>query len=1640
MHGDAKVYGLGLALFLGAAPAPGTVIHVDDDALPGGNGLTWETAFDNLQDALAAASGGDQVWVAAGTYRPDEGAGQTPGDQSARFQLVHSVETLGGFAGDETDAGQRDPDLNVTVLSGDIGVPGDDTDNSLTVVYVSSVPPATVLDGFTISGGRAVGDAGGMYLASSNSKPTVINCLFTDNAAQDDGGAVSSNGTPAFIGCRFSGNVSSSRGGAVFLNGFATFTDCTFTANSAVSVAGAVWCNSASFTGCIFEGNHADDAGALHALTDNAVVADCTFVDNTADTYGGAMTHGGDMVLTGCTFTGNAALAGGALYLIGSDRDTVLIDCDFIGNHAESGGGGVSLNRTGTALVYACRFLGNTGGQAAGMSARGVVTVANCLFSGNVTTGLGGGFYKWLYSGTIVNSTFVGNSAALGGGGVYGDDVNLTLGNCVLWGNDVGGVQDEAAQVSTTDTLTIDYSCVEGWTGSFGGAGNIGDDPMLVDPLGPDLTVGTLDDDLHLAAGSPCIDAADNDAVPPDELDLDEDLNTSEPLPFDLDGFTRFSDDPETADTGNGIPPLVDMGAYEFDGGPPPGVYVGPEGGSWFEPGNWFGGSVPDASTNVYVAATVVVDQVGAVAGFITVQAGGTLTIAAGSITASALLLEGGGTLVMGDVSADAEFQSITVLEGASVVWEAGTVRLLAGGTWNSLAAPISFGCSGPGTLIVEAGTNVIASTISSCSMGTIQGVGTLTADVMNDGRVVPGSSTGRLTIDGDYTQTPLGTLEIELDGYVPGAGFDQLLVSGAANLAGALDVVLLPGFAPELAGDQRIVGAGQINGTFDLEDIPGLPAGFVFALNYGVPADDGLEQTVQLTTTLTGTGSRLYVNAAAGASGDGQSWATATNDLSAALEFAGLVPGVVNEIWVASGAYRPGRGTGSREASFALVPGVAVYGGFAGGEEDLGQRDWMTNVTTLTGDLDGDDGPDFTNTGENSYHVLASTEDGDANPSLDGFVITGGSALQEDYPDDSGGGLLVRAGQIDIAHCTFVGNEAGRGGGLNDAVDGLHLTDCTFMGNRAVHVGGALHPRSGTVLGCTFMDNEAEYGGAATFNLGHVTFEDCAFETNEADNGAAIHTYGSAGLTLLRCAFVSNDAASDGGAVSLANDGCDLEAVDCDFIVNTAGRGGAVYSVADDYSFTGCLFDWNLAADGGAVHGNADPGWFTECTFIGNEAFGQGGAMSLYSGAAILIDCSFRDQQAWTEGGAIWLKYGDVSLFGGVFAGNVTGDQGGALALFSSAVAEAYGVTFLDNAAGFGGAVSVGTTAGSIFANCLFAGNDAVSGGALHAASGDPQFINCTIADNTAGGGGGLFNDGAAPVVTNCILWGNVPDAMNLDEPLPVVTYSDVEGGIGGAGNIDADPGFVDRDGPDDDPATVDDNDYRPAAGSPCIDAADNLAVPPCGVLDLDGLSRFVDDPATDDTGVGDPPIVDMGAWEFGAGPSPDDCDGNGIADVCDGALYPEGDCDADGIPDVCEFVDCNGNGVTDQCDVLNGTSADCNGNGVPDECDVDGGGSEDCNDDGIPDECDDDCNENGVPDVTDICDGTSTDFDGDGRPDDCQCLGDMNHNGVVDNWDFLYFMTYWGENYGPGDINNDGITGVLDFLLLLYFWGPCP
>jgi len=490
------------------ATASGGVVYVDANAAPGGDGTSWAAAYKYLQDALyKPPTSGDQIWVAAGTYKPDadEGGNVTPDDRTETFQLINGVAIYGGFpSSSDPNWNDREPSAHETILSGDINVPDVNSDNSYHVVTGSGTDANAVLDGFTITAGYA--DGLGPH---------------TDND-QSGGGMFSNVGGVTLTNCTFRGNYAISCGGGMLnrSNSNPTLTKCNFVGNSAGS-----------------------DGGAMYNAGSGPCLINCSFIENSVvDTLGG----GGGIycavsspMLSGCKFRDNSAASGGGMYNFLSSNPT-LTNCTFQGNSANYQGGGMRNDTNSSPILTDCTFSGNYSVNSAG-----------------------GGMYNNDSSPTVTGCTFSGNWADSGGGVYNGYQSNPNLANCILWGN----AAPNGAQIHNEGgTPSVTYCDVEG---DYPGTGNIDEDPLFVDADGPDNIVGTEDDNLRLSLGSPCLDAGDNTAVPSDAADLDEDGNTVERTPLDLDGKERFVDDPPTEDTGVADPPdypkVVDMGAYEFD-------------------------------------------------------------------------------------------------------------------------------------------------------------------------------------------------------------------------------------------------------------------------------------------------------------------------------------------------------------------------------------------------------------------------------------------------------------------------------------------------------------------------------------------------------------------------------------------------------------------------------------------------------------------------------------------------------------------------------------------------------------------------------------------------------------------------------------------------------------------------------------------------------------------------------------------------------------------------------------------------------------------------------------------------------------------------------------------------------------------
>ena len=237
-----------------------------------------------------------------------------------------------------------------------------------------------------------------------------------------------------------------------------------------------------------------------------------------------------------------------------------------------------------------------------------------------------------------------------------------------------------------------------------------------------------------------------------------------------------------------------------------------------------------------------------------------------------------------------------------------------------------------------------------------------------------------------------------------------------------------------------------------------------------------------------------MYVDDDAAPGGLGSSWNDAFDSLGTAM---GLIPNStvpVQEVWVAAGTYTP------TSSTFELTDGVAVYGGFAGNETELDQRDWLANETILSGDLNGDDGPDFQNYVDNSDNVVTGVD----NSVLDGFIIEAGNAdgalcgggMRNDnasptvinciFRNNLGTAMCNNGGSPTVINCAFLNNSGGFGGGISNENSNATLINCALLGNASDATGAGINIVGGspTLINCTIADSTAAFNGGGLFSF----------------------------------------------------------------------------------------------------------------------------------------------------------------------------------------------------------------------------------------------------------------------------------------------------------------------------------------------------------------------------------------------------------------------------------------------------------------------------------------------------------------------------------------------------------------------------
>ncbi|VGO12113.1 hypothetical protein PDESU_00663 [Pontiella desulfatans] len=310
-------------------------------------GESWKTAFPSLQQAIddVAALGGGEVWVKAGTYKPD-------GDnRHTTFALKPGVAVYGGFRGSETALDQRNPKGIRTILSGDIGRAGSSSDNCHHVVTGAS---NTRLDGFTVSRGNANSGennqyGGGLLLPAGTVNATVANCIFEKNAAISGGAIHCESSALTATNCTFFSN-SGKTGGAVSLSKGSWFdsTDCVFTSNFAPKGGGAIVLptdSEARISGASFAYNSTDaSGGAILASTGKKAgialeLHKTKFSDNSAKLNGGAIALKGEFVpiIANCSFSKNLCSKGAGAIGIEAGTSVVVTDTSFFKNAGAAG-------------------------------------------------------------------------------------------------------------------------------------------------------------------------------------------------------------------------------------------------------------------------------------------------------------------------------------------------------------------------------------------------------------------------------------------------------------------------------------------------------------------------------------------------------------------------------------------------------------------------------------------------------------------------------------------------------------------------------------------------------------------------------------------------------------------------------------------------------------------------------------------------------------------------------------------------------------------------------------------------------------------------------------------------------------------------------------------------------------------------------------------------------------------------------------------------------------------------------------------------------------------------------------------------------------------------------------------------------
>lgn len=1166
----------------------------------------------------------------------------------------------------------------------------------------------------------------------------------------------------------------------------------------------------------------------INTSNGNPFVTNCVVRANTGTAGAGAYVASGTPTFSECRFADNTAVYGGGMFVWGGVP--LLVNCEFTGNAADVGGA-IDTEAGGTTLV-------------------------GCALSANTATIAGGGISAWGGATSLTSCALSANTAGVAGGGLYlSDAYTTTITNCILWNNTPDQLHKESG------LPVVSYCDVQGGVplGFLDAGANIDADPLFANA--PDA-------DLRLTAGSPCIDAGNNDA--PDLAGLAADLA----------GNPRFVDDPATPDTGAGTAPIIDMGPYEFQAVLPPmpvhnitqgigyssiqsaigaafdGDVIEADPGTYFENINFLGRAVVVRSASDDPNDTIIDGRMfGPVVTFdhgegqaTVLQAftlihgeadngGGIFVTSSSSPTIARCILEhneaffrGGG--MFNDAGCDSFVTGCIFMDNTAAM----------GGAMSNLSSdPTVFACEfdsntstdpgiGGGAMFNDAGSRAQLAQCTFSDNSSANG---------GPGGAMYNRDSGPMAQDCMFIRNEAdfgGGGAVFSDGGTPTFARCAFLWGAASNYGGGL---AFEGGGPWVvtdclfAGNSAALGGGALSAS-----------GSTTLVNCALTGNNG------------GTGGAIYFD------GGTSSITNCTLSLNTGNNGGGIYNAFANLVitncvlWGNSPDQFSSIGFGPS----SFFERCDIEGGVPPGQTDAGG-----NILDdpLFVDADGPDGMPGTNDDDlrlmpgspcidagasNAPDLAGVMQDLDANPRFVDDPATPDTGVGPAPIVDMGCyefQATIPAKRVrnitqgtDYNSIQLAINDA-FDGDVIEADPGAYLERINFHG-KAITVRSASGDPTNTTIDGMGIDTVVTFGSGE--GPGSV-LSGFTIQNGTTSQGGGLLVFATS-PTIVNCIFSHNTAASQGGGAYL--DGGAPTFTGCSFLDNTAVQGGAVFISGGTPSFTGCRLQDNVATDplsgGGAIFDSNTDSTITSCEFLRNFSTTNGGAIHSDNSRSLITSCTFLGNTSSIQGAAVRADNGQLT-----------------------------------------------------FLNCLFSGNTlfgiASEGGAYYCESGKSIMVNCTFSGNVAVTGGGLYGSTADLSIDNCILWGNTPDQFATSTLFLVgVSYSDVEGGVPGGtptlgGNISTDPLFFDADGPDNTPGTPDD-DLHIRPGSPCIDAGNNTIPELTGVTtDLDNNARLLDDPGTPDTGLGIPPIIDMGPYEF-QGVSPIQC-------ACVGDI--DGDCDTD-------------------------------------------------------------------------------------------------------------------------------------------------